>query len=72
MAVRGLTGRFGKPIRVRLGIRLDPFLGVSQPLYTRRGLVPVEASNQNINLLGLAPFIPALVVRRPPSVRSGC
>jgi hypothetical protein len=27
-AVKGLVGRFGKPIRVRLEIRLDTFLGV--------------------------------------------
>jgi hypothetical protein len=26
--VMGLMGRIGKPIRVRLGIRLDPFLGI--------------------------------------------
>jgi hypothetical protein len=27
-AVRGLVGQIGEPIRVRLEIRLDPFLGV--------------------------------------------
>jgi hypothetical protein len=36
-AVRGLMGRIGKPIRVRLGIRLDPFLGVKvASLYKER------------------------------------
>jgi hypothetical protein len=36
-AVSGLVGWFGKPIRVRLGIRLDPFLGVKlASLYKER------------------------------------
>jgi hypothetical protein len=36
-AVRGLVGRIGKPIRVRLEIRLDPFLGVKlASLYKQR------------------------------------
>jgi hypothetical protein len=28
VGVMGLMERIGKPIRVRLGIRLDPFLGI--------------------------------------------
>jgi hypothetical protein len=35
--VMGLMGRIGKPIRVRLGIRLDPFLGIKlASLYKER------------------------------------
>jgi hypothetical protein len=55
-AARGLVGWFGRPIRVRLGIILDPFLGVKLASLYKERTCTIEASNENVNLLGLAPL----------------
>jgi hypothetical protein len=54
--VMGLIGRIGKPIRVRLGIRLDPFLWIKLVSLYKERTCTSWASNENINLLGLAPL----------------
>jgi hypothetical protein len=60
-AVRGLMGWFGKSIRVRLGIRLDPFLGVKLASLYREMTYQLKASNENINLLGLVSGVRGLM-----------